>query len=166
MTDSLTAEGLHLRQMEPADMPAVAERWNAGWHDGHDGLVPDALARQRTLASFRDRLGKRMPTTRLAVAGPTIRGFSMISASELHQFYVAAEARGTGTARLLMEDAETRIRAAGHAVAHLHCAIGNQRARRFYEKSGWHLARTEPVDLETAEGGFTLNTWRFEKPLR
>ena len=44
-------------------------------------------------------------------------------------------------------------------------AIGNGRAARFYEKSGWTLARIETVPTETSEGLFPLEVWRYEKRL-
>ncbi|MEO0831487.1 MAG: GNAT family N-acetyltransferase, partial [Pseudomonadota bacterium] len=81
------------------------------------------------------------------------------------QFYVVAGARGTGLAQALMVDAEARIRAGGHETAWLGCAIGNDRARRFYEKCGWVCARTEVVDLDTSSGPFPLELWRLEKAL-
>jgi hypothetical protein len=50
-------------------------------------------------------------------------------------------------------------------VAWLACAIGNARAARFYEKSGWAMARVETVPTETSEGLFPLEVWRYEKRL-
>ena len=49
--------------------------------------------------------------------------------------------------------------------AWLGCAIGNSRAARFYEKSGWHLARSVVEQLETPGGPFPLELWRYEKRL-
>jgi hypothetical protein len=50
-------------------------------------------------------------------------------------------------------------------VAWLACAIGNERAARFYEKRGWHRAGTMINHLVTAEGEFHLEVWRYEKHL-
>jgi hypothetical protein len=62
-----------------------------------------------------------------------------------------------------MADAEARLVQAGVETAWLACAIGNARAARFYEKSGWTMARIENVPTETAEGLFPLEVWRYEK---
>lgn len=92
-------------------------------------------------------------------------GFHLLKADELNQFYLAGEARGTGAAAALMADAETRLLALGVATPWLACAIGNARAARFYEKTGWTLARVETVPTETSAGWFPLEVWRYEKRL-
>ncbi len=92
-------------------------------------------------------------------------GFHLLKDDELYQFYLAAEARGTGAAAVLMADAETRLAARGVEIAWLACAIGNARAARFYEKTGWTMARIETVPTETSEGLFPLEVWRYEKRL-
>jgi RimJ/RimL family protein N-acetyltransferase len=67
--------------------------------------------------------------------------------------------------RALLADAEARLSTGGVKVAWLACAVGNERAARFYEKSGWQRAGTEEIDVDTSEGPFSLEIWRFEKPL-
>jgi hypothetical protein len=47
----------------------------------------------------------------------------------------------------------------------LACAIGNERAARFYEKSGWRRIGTMVSRLDTANGPFDLGVWRYEKRL-
>ena len=51
----------------------------------------------------------------------------------------------------------------GYDTAWLACAIGNDRAARFYEKSGWHIARTFVSELPVPDGIFPLEVWRYEK---
>ena len=87
----------------------------------------------------------------------------MLRGEELYQFYVAAEARGTGLAAALIKDAEARLAARGAETAWLDCAIGNERAARFYEKHGWYRAATVVSRLDTANGPFDLEIWRYEK---
>jgi hypothetical protein len=50
-------------------------------------------------------------------------------------------------------------------LAWLACAVGNMRAARFYEKSGWHRAGTFVMLSETSNGPFPVDQWRFEKRL-
>jgi GNAT superfamily N-acetyltransferase len=89
----------------------------------------------------------------------------MLKDDELYQFYLARQARGTGLAAALIADAEALLAARGVATAWLACAVGNDRAARFYQKSGWTNARTMPNRLETPEGVFDLPVWRYEKRL-
>jgi GNAT superfamily N-acetyltransferase len=154
-----------VRDAEPADLQPVARLWWSGWRDGHEGLLPPALTRLRTLESFEARMAAALPKVRtLGPVGAPL-GFHLLKDDELYQIYLAAEARGTGAAAVLMADAEARLATAGVVVAWLACAIGNARAARFYEKSGWTMARIDNVPTETAEGPFPLEVWRYEKRL-
>jgi RimJ/RimL family protein N-acetyltransferase len=62
-------------------------------------------------------------------------------------------------------DAEARLAGGGVGLAWLACAIGNERAARFYEKCRWRRAGTMINRAETTEGAFLLDTWRYEKAL-
>ena len=57
------------------------------------------------------------------------------------------------------------MRDAGVRVAWLSCAIGNERAARFYEKRGWRRVGTVVEGLTLATGPFELEVWRYEKSL-
>jgi GNAT superfamily N-acetyltransferase len=92
-------------------------------------------------------------------------GFCIIKGDELYQLFVSAHSRGSGAAAALIGDAEARLSENGVETAWLACAIGNDRAARFYEKCGWHLAGTMVNHLDTPEGRFLLEVWRYEKPL-
>jgi ribosomal protein S18 acetylase RimI-like enzyme len=84
---------------------------------------------------------------------------------DAHARNVSARARGSGVAAALVADAEARLGASGVGTAWLACAIGNERAARFYEKCGWHRAGTVVEYLEIPNGTFPLEVWRYEKSL-
>jgi ribosomal protein S18 acetylase RimI-like enzyme len=92
-------------------------------------------------------------------------GFCILRGAELYQLFVSVQARGSGAAAALMADAEARLSANGVETAWLACAIGNERAARFYEKCGWHRVGTMVNQAETLEGTFPLEVWRYEKSL-
>jgi RimJ/RimL family protein N-acetyltransferase len=56
-------------------------------------------------------------------------------------------------------------RASGVETGWLSCAIGNHRAARFYEKSGWRRVGVVIYQAETSTGPFPLEVWRYEKRL-
>ena len=156
---------MDVRPADPSDLDLLARVWYDGWQDAHAGILPPALARRRTLDSFRERLRAALPSLR--VVGPPAApvGFCLVHADELSQLFVSAASRGSGVAVALIEDAEDRMRHAGIETAWLACAVGNERAARFYEKRGWHRVGTvmhEPDD----SGGIVFEVWRYEKFLR
>ncbi len=120
----------------------------------------------RTLKSFEERLRAASTGVRVAVAVGAPVGFYFLKGAELYQFYVSSNARGSGVAAFLMADAEARLGESGVQTAWLGCAIGNDRAARFYEKCGWLRTGIVTEDVEVPGGMFALQVWRYEKSLR
>ena len=84
---------------------------------------------------------------------------------DFYQLYVSAGSRGSGVAAALMADAEARLSGSGVQTAWLACAIGNERAARFYEKRGWHRVGNVVHRVDTSDGIFPLEVWRYEQSL-
>jgi GNAT superfamily N-acetyltransferase len=154
---------MNVRPAEEIDLDHLTIVWHDGWRDAHAQIVPPELTRLRTMDSFRDRLRAALPNVR--VVGPLGApfGFCIVREDELYQLFVAAPSRGSGAAAALIDDAEARLSERGVKTAWLACAIGNDRAARFYEKRGW-LRTGVMVNLaESPNGPFPLETWRYEK---
>lgn len=156
---------MNIRNAETSEIALLARLWYDGWQDAHAKILPAELKRLRTLKSFEERLKDLLTDTRVAGEVDKPLGFCIAKDDELYQLYVSAEARGSGLAAALIKDAEERFRENGVETAWLACAIGNDRAARFYEKSGWRRAETMTNKLETPEGEFLLEVWRYEKML-
>ena len=156
---------MNVRPARASEVKALAQLWYEAWQDAHARILPPALARLRTRESFAERLQAAL--AQLRVIGPlgAPLGFSVTKGDELYQLFVAAAARGTGSAAALIAEAEARLAASGVTTAWLSCAIGNERAARFYEKSGWRRVGTFVERLDTTEGEFPLEVWRYEKRL-
>jgi ribosomal protein S18 acetylase RimI-like enzyme len=156
---------IEVRRVEEREIDHLARLWYAGWQDAHAQILPAELRRLRTLDSFRHRLQAALADTR--VVGPlgAPLGFCITKGDELYQIYVSAQARGSGAATALMADADARIVKSGVEIAWLACAIGNDRAARFYEKSGWRRVGVVTYPAETSAGTFPLKVWRYEKKL-
>ena len=156
---------MKVRSADERDLDQLAQVWFDGWHEAHAQIVPPELTRLRTVENFRDRLRAALPDVRVVDASGVPVGFSVLKGDELYQLFVSAQARGSGVAAALIADAELRLRANGVETAWLACAIGNERAARFYQKCGWHRVGTMLNQAETSAGTFPLDVWRYEKRL-
>jgi GNAT superfamily N-acetyltransferase len=155
----------NVRPATTAEIDSIAKVWFDGWHEAHAHLVPADLTRLRTLESFAERLHPLLADIRVIGEPGAPVGFCALKGDELYQMFVSRDARGSGAAAALMADAESRLEAAGVGTAWLACAIGNDRAARFYEKSGWRRAATIVYHAETPTGIIPLEVWRYEKSL-
>lgn len=159
------AIAMDVRAAEEAEVDALAKLWYEAWQDAHSRIVPAELTRLRTLESFRQRLRADLPNVRVVGPSGAPLGFCTVKGDELYQLFVSGQSRGSGVAVALIDDAEARLSASGVDTAWLACAIGNDRAARFYEKRGWRLAGTVVSRLDTSAGTFPLEVWRYEKSL-
>ena len=153
-----------LRPATSADIEAIAAVWHQGWRDGHIGHVPEALHPHRRLVDFRERVPPRLPSTTVATVGADLVGFVMVREDEIEQLYVAAGARGSGVATELFRHAEQVI-GSRYDRAWLAVAAGNARARRFYERSGWHDAGAFDYAAEISGGTIPVPCRRYERHL-
>lgn len=149
----------------PEEIDHLALLWYEGWRDAHETILPEELRRDRTLESFRKRLQATLKQVRVVGAPNAPAGFCIVRDDELYQLYVSRASRGTGVAAALVADAEDSLTRRGVKTAWLACAIGNEHAARFYEKCGWRLAGTMTNQLDTSNGIYPLEVWRYEKVL-
>jgi GNAT superfamily N-acetyltransferase len=156
---------MEVRFAKEAEIDQLAKIWYDGWQDAHARILPVELARVRTFESFRERFQEALPNVRVVGEPGQPIGFCIVKGNELYQLYVSPPARGLGVAASLVADAEARLRESGVKTAWLACAIGNERAARFYEKCGWHRVGNMINLLETSNGTFPLEVWRYEKTL-
>jgi ribosomal protein S18 acetylase RimI-like enzyme len=159
----VTDRNLILRPAVEADTRAIAAIWRHGWHDAHDGRIPEALAIARTDRSFESRAVDRMAATVVASVGGEVVGFVTVVEDEVEQIYVAAGHRGSGAAGMLLAEAESRVAHSGYAHAWLAVVADNDRARRFYARQGWIDAG--PLDYPAAsdDGQIVVPARRYTK---
>lgn len=147
----------------PGDIPTIAALWHRGWHQGHGDIATPELAAARVLPEFIARTTAHLGQTYVLRREGRIAAFFMLEGDEVYQFYVDSAFQGSGLAGALMAAAEERL--AGR-LAWLGCSVGNTRAARFYEKSGWQRQGEQAYEAETAAGPQMVRIWRYEKDLR
>jgi len=152
-----------LRRARPDDARAVADIWYHGWRDGHLGHVPDELVAVRTQESFDSRASQRVDDTVVALVDDEVAGFVMVVDDEVEQVYVSTRHRGTGVAGVLLSEAERLVEVNGHPRAWLAVAVGNSRARRFYERNGWTDEGRFDYAAEGPAGPIAVACHRFVK---
>jgi ribosomal protein S18 acetylase RimI-like enzyme len=157
---------MEVRSAETTEVDLLARIWHQGWQDAHDQILPHELAKHRTLESFKQRLQSNLANVRVVGLLNQPLGLCITKDDEMYQLYVSACVQGTGIATALLTDAEERLGALGVQTAWLACAIGNQRAAKFYEKSGWSQVGKMTSNLQTPDGMFPLEVWRYEKSLQ
>jgi GNAT superfamily N-acetyltransferase len=156
---------MNVRPADTTEIDHVGKLWFDAWQDAHAAILPAELVRLRTLENFRERIRAALATVRVIGPRGAPMGFCMIKEDELYQLFVSAQSRGSGVAAALIADAEAQLRESGVKTAWLACAIGNERAAKFYEKHGWHRVGNMTNRLDTPEGEFLLEVWRYEKAL-
>ena len=155
-----------VRPVDPGEIDPLAQLWHDGWQDAHAKLAPPGLGAGAHAAELsRPARGRARRDARRGT-GRRAAGLCMLKNDELNQLYVVRDARGSGVAAALIADGEARLAANGVTIAWLACAVGNDRAARFYEKCGWHRARTAVNTLETPDGVFEMPIWRYEKSVQ
>jgi putative acetyltransferase len=154
-----------IRPGTPDDAAAVADIWHAGWHAAHPTHVPDGLTARRTLEAFHERAPMRVADTTVAELDGRVVGFIMVTGDEVEQVYVGGDARGSGIAAVLLDEAERQVADRGYDVAWLAVVAGNSRARAFYEKRGWVDAGDLPYEVEALGERFLSPCRRYEKPV-
>ncbi len=153
------------RKPSQSELPALAQLWYDGWQTAHAAHVPASLTAIRTMDSFEKRLAADMDAIRVIGDEGSPLGLCMLKGNEIYQIYVAPEAKGTGAAKIIMEDGLDHIRSAGHEVATLDVIPENARAIAFYEKVGWKRGEVRTVMLDTLDEPYPLPCLMMTKSL-
>jgi GNAT superfamily N-acetyltransferase len=156
---------LEIRSAGADEVSKVARFYHDVWHATQAPLQDRAVAGLRDLAWFTRRLKAASAPPLIALLDGRLVGFAAWTGDLLGQLFVAAPDQGQGIGRGLLLGAEIRMHEEGTKLAHLHCLVGNSRARRFYEKNGWALKGLESSPVESMEGPKKVAYWVMTKPL-
>jgi GNAT superfamily N-acetyltransferase len=123
------------------------------WQAAYAHVFPPTRLAELSVERRAEQWRERPPL--VAVAHGAVVGFVSVGASreadaagELFAIYVDPEHWGTGVGRELIAAGEKRLRELGHANAILWVLEDNPRARRFYERAGWHHdGATRPIEI-------------------
>lgn len=156
---------LRIRDMTLADCRRVSELRIRGWRSAYRGLMPrsylDALDVQADTERRRARLSQGDGSVVNLVAerdgealgwaahGPYRDGEVRTADAELYAIYISPDLLGRGIGRALLAESVRRCTAAGHTRMFLWVLKENTRARRFYERAGFHAdGAEEPFEVD------------------
>jgi len=80
---------MNVRSARENEIEQLARIWYEGWRDAHERILPEELARDRTLESFKVRLREALANVRVAGPPGEPAGFSILKDDELYQLYVS-----------------------------------------------------------------------------
>ena len=143
---------VQLRRARPADAGAIAGLHVAAWKAAYPGLLPqdylDDLSPEDRVGGWEEALQSTpWPLVLVAEEDGALLGFASLSPSrdedagdgegEVQTLYVGPGAWRSGVGTALLEAATEELADAGFTSAVLWVLDVNDRARRFYERSGW-----------------------------
>jgi GNAT superfamily N-acetyltransferase len=155
-----------IRRATTADRSKIARAYHAFWHETHAHLESFAIAADRNLAFFEKRLANTRIAPRLThAADGSAPGFVIWDRYWVRSLFLAPTARGGGLGARLLAEAEHHIAARGHKRVALICIVGNHRARTFYERHGYRVARLHSSLVKTSSGEVVVKGWLMQKHL-
>ena len=147
----------------PLDLPLITELYHRVWHETHGPHMPRAECDTRDESFFLNRLERLTPDIVVGKKSDAIIGFAAWRGPILGQLFLEVAARGSGLAQILLEAAERGMGDQGTFEAELHCLLGNERAKRFYERAGWHVSEIIAEAVKGDSGSEQRDFWVMRK---
>lgn len=144
-----TTSTFRIREVAPAEYPAIADLHIASWRTAYRGIVKDRFLDETIYENRRAHWADTATWTIwgfvLAAEAPdgTLVGFIACWEDRasgfdvlLDNLHIHPDHRGGGLGRALVAAAAARIAQAGYRSLYLYCFRDNERARRFYRSIG------------------------------
>lgn len=151
-----------LRQAEPGDDVAIGELLVEAFVSTYERKMPEVTVTAQRKADLRDVAAKRALGAEIWVAEREGRVVGTVTvwrpgaarseawvkgAADLRQLAVSGAVRGSGVSTLLMDHAESWVRAQGYPGVCLHVRRGAGGVRSVYEKRGYQRRPEGDLDL-------------------
>ncbi|MEK8121679.1 GNAT family N-acetyltransferase [Methylocystis sp. IM4] len=154
-----------IRRSIKSDTSYVAAFYHNVWHETHSVFKPKEEIVRRDNKLFQERMTELLATTLLVELKGELAAFSAWKEEYLGQIFVAPSFRGSAVSVSLLKATEQAMANDGSVTAELHCVVGNERARRFYEKMGWTRRGVVSEMAAGSVGEVEVLFWRMTKPL-
>jgi len=152
------------RRARPEDVDAIAHVRIACWRATYAGIIPDAFLDPQFIAHFVERRQRTLrdmeseeftfvaeDTPDGSIVGYTVGGPALAplnaDAGELYELYVLPHVQKQGVGHQLLLRTACELAAQRFLSMRLSVLVGNQNARRFYERLGGTLIEERSVKL-------------------
>jgi ribosomal protein S18 acetylase RimI-like enzyme len=149
----------------PAQVRDAARLYHDAWHETQAHFQDSRIAAFRDEAFFLRRVEDALGSSLVAWLDGQCSGYAGWRDCEFDYLFVAMDVRDQGIGQSLLAASEIAMRDAGVRTVSLHCLVGNDRARRFYERNGWMFREACQLPVAWAEGIIEVPAWRLVKTL-
>ncbi|MBM6593326.1 GNAT family N-acetyltransferase [Microvirga pudoricolor] len=143
-----------IRNAEPRDVGALSRIAESSYRAAFASILDEDVLLSRNADYFARRFRESWPSLTVASDEGWILGFCLLTDGHVDMLFLAPEATGRGVGALLLKHAEK------NGAKSLECFRDNRRARAFYEREGWTLARSYERDFAGKPHAFVF----YEKP--
>lgn len=139
-----------VRRAAEVDVEAIAAMAERSYRTAFEGILEQSVLATRNAAFFEARFRDAMSRMCVAVEGPQVLGFTLVTDSHIDMIFVDPAAVGTGAGSALLAQAEAE------GARSLECFRDNFSARRFYERRGWRMTRDYAREFLGRERAFVF----------
>jgi len=156
---------MEFRVARPDELGKIAELYHRVWHESQAPYQHPDVATFRDIAFMQDRIEFFFPNIVVALDDGKLVALVVAKEARLSQLFVDSSMRGKGVGQKLLEIGEAKLIAEGATRVTLNCLVGNDAARRFYERNRWVAGETQVKHGQTHEGEVEISVWEMEKEL-
>ena len=161
---------MEIRKLRPSDdLFAVSRVYEESWREAYRGLLPQEYLDSIPLVKWVPYLEQAGRESLLLLEGEKIVGTASCCASrtpelagwgEIVSLYLLPEYWGKGYGKLLFSAAVEQLETMGYRNTFLWVLEGNQRARAFYERMGFH---PDGAYTDAEIGGISVRELRYRR---
>lgn len=156
---------MDFRVARPDELKQIASLYHRIWHETQAPHQHPDIAKFRDVRFMQDRINAFYPNIIIALDELDIVGLVVAKEARLSQLFVDRQQRGKGVGQKLLALAEAKLRAEGAVRITLNCLVGNDAARRFYERNDWRVSRMETKMGQTHKGEVPIEVFEMERTL-
>lgn len=156
---------MDFRVARPDELSEIASLYHKIWHETQAPFQHPDIATFRDVSFMQNRINVFYPNIIVALNDQQLVGLVVAKEGRISQLFVDQSMRGKKVGHKLLELGEAKLVAESCEQASLNCIVGNDDARRFYERNGWQVTHTQTKMGQTHHGEVPIKVWEMVKTL-